>query len=218
VHRRIHGSKLAFTLIDLLVIVAVVAVIGALLVTGTVWLGDAKGRSGRINCVGNLKQCELAFSVWAGDNGGRFPMEVSTNSGGTLELVPGGNAFRHFQAISNELGGGRVLLCPSDAREGLTNFLYLNNLNISYFAGLDANTNSPQNWLCGDRNLTNGIPLNQSVMIVARGRSVSWTREMHDRCGNIGFADESVQRISNGELQDAMQKFNGGTNRIALPE
>jgi type II secretory pathway pseudopilin PulG len=219
VKRRINGSQRAFTLIELLMIVAVIAVVAALLATAGVMLKKTKTRSGRIACISNVKECEMAFMVWSGDNSGKFPMQVSTNLGGTLEWVPEGNTFRHFQAMSNELSTTRVVICPSDVRESATNFTTdFKNQNISYFVGVDASTNNSQVWLCGDRNITNGLPLNRSFMTLATGQSAGWTGEMHDRYGNVAVAGGSVQQILNRELQETMRTTSRWTNRIVLPE
>ena len=42
-------------------------------------LAAAKRKAQRINCVNNLKQDGLAFRIWEGDNGDKYPMAVSTD-------------------------------------------------------------------------------------------------------------------------------------------
>ena len=208
-----HG----FSRIELLVILAVMAVVAALIGLGLHELSKTQTRSIRIACVNNVKQCELAFMVWAEDHGGKFPMEVSTNLGGTLEWVSEGDAFRHFQVMSNELGTTYVVFCPADTRQRSTNFINFENQNISYFIGLDASKGNPQAWLCGDRNITNGSAPKSKVMTLESGQSAGWTEELHDRCGNVALADGSVRQISNAGLLN-MLKTGGWTNRVALPE
>jgi hypothetical protein len=72
-------------------------------------LARAKERAQRINCSNNLKQLGLAFKTWPLDNSDRFPFNVSTNKGGTLEFYsvrPGGydlNSALHLAVLSNEL-------------------------------------------------------------------------------------------------------------------
>ena len=212
---RTSQNHQAFTIVELVVIMAILL----LLALGVNFLVNAKARSGRMNCSGNMKGCHLAFMVWAGDNGGKLPMEVSTNAGGTLEWVSGGNAFRHFQVMSNELSTPRIPVCPSDSREIATNFTDdFKNMNISYFVGIDASKADPKSWLCGDRNITNGFASKHSVLTLQSRQSVSWTRELHNRCGNVALADGSVEQISNRDLRRLMNTNAAWSNRIAVPE
>ena len=57
-----------------------------------------------INCINNLKQVGLGLRMWAGDNDDKFPMQVSTNQGGTKEWVGSTNVFWHVLVLSNEMG------------------------------------------------------------------------------------------------------------------
>lgn len=147
---RIHCH--ALTLVEVMVIVAVLGLLIALLLPS---LAKPRARSSRINCDNNLKQIGLSFRIWAADNGDRYPMQVPVNEGGTLELVPLGNVFPHFQILSNELNTPKVLACPKDrSRKAAANFLAgFNNAHVSYFVGLDAEEARPQMLLAGDSNL-----------------------------------------------------------------
>src|ERR1051326_6908646 len=94
-------------------------------------------RGPRLNCTNRLKQVGLAFKLWAIDHTDQFPSQISTNAGGTRELLNG--VFAHFRVISNELSTPKVLLCPADLkRSSATSFAALQNPNISYFVGVDA--------------------------------------------------------------------------------
>lgn len=205
----------AFTLIALPVILAVVAILAAMLLPA---LAKAKSRAQRIQCVNNLKQDGLAFRIWEGDHDDKFPMAVSNKLGGTLEWVPGGNAFRHFQVMSNELNTPKILVCPADTRQPAADFEHLQNINISYFVGLDASDADPQMLLAGDRNITNGLPPVRTVLILPPARPTGWTAAMHNKVGNVGLSDGSVQQVSTSGLQSALKNDSGRTNRIALPE
>jgi hypothetical protein len=215
VKRICKTSKLAFTRVGLLVVLGIFAVF---LTAFYAWAAKAKARAIRYSCINNVKQCALSFMVWSGDHNDRFPMEVSNTLGGTLELVPEGNAFRHFQVMSNELSTPIVVWCPADTRRDATNFTHFQNENVSFFVGLDASKSNRQAWLCGDRNLTNGLALNHTTMKLESGQSAGWTKELHDRCGNVALADGSVQKISNVELRNTLKNAAGLTNRLALPE
>jgi len=208
-------SNQGFTLVGLIIIVAVLAILAAMLLPA---LASAKRKAKRINCVNNLKQDGLAFRLWEGDNGDKYPMAVSTNKNGTMEYAEGGNAFRHFQVMSNELNTPKILVCPADDRSAAASFARLKNQNVSYFVGLDAEETRPQMLLTGDRNVTNGLSPVRSVLELRPEIPAGWTEALHNGQGNVGLADGSVQQYTTIRLQQALQNTGDATNRVALPE
>jgi len=187
--------------------------------------------SKRINCVNNLKQLGLAYRIWAGDNNGRYPMEISVTNGGTLELVNTSDAWKTFQVMSNELSTPKILFCPEDSRRKVyaTNFGDDLKNNISYFIGLDANTNFPQALLSGDDNFeVNNFPVNSGVLNIKSNTPVqwdtsrqvhtaSWFSKAHDPRGNLLLGDGSVQMLSNPGLSHQILQTGLATNRIVIP-
>jgi prepilin-type processing-associated H-X9-DG protein len=215
ISRRFNQS--AFTLVALLVIVAVLAILAAMLLPA---LAKAKTKSTRINCVNNLKQCGLAFRIWEGDNGDKYPMDVPLAKGGTKEFDTGADTFRHFQVMSNELSTPKILICPADTRSVADNFARLKNQNVSYFVGLEANDANPQRFLDGDRNLTDASESQNGILKLVPGGPIGWTSAIHNNQGNVGLADGSVQQYSSSALREALRNSGDPTNiwRIALPE
>ena len=210
-------SNQGFTLVMLLVVIGVIAILAAMLLP---WLAGAHDRARRIQCVNNLKQSGLAFRIWEGDNGDKYPIDVPVARGGTKEFDTGADTLRHFQVMSNELSTPRILACPADTRVAADRFTRLKNQNVSYFVGLDANDAFPQRFLDGDRNITGESDPQNGILKLVPGQRASWTQDMHVNQGNVGLSDGSVQQYSNSELRDALKNSGDPTNtwRISLPE
>jgi prepilin-type N-terminal cleavage/methylation domain-containing protein/prepilin-type processing-associated H-X9-DG protein len=210
----------AMTLIEVLVVIVVLAVLVAVFLPER---GNRIRHAPRIMCVNNLKQIGLSYRIWAGDNNDKFPMQVSisdTNGGGTIELAATGNVVATFQIMSNELSTPRLLICPADTdRIAATNFTTdFNNSKISYFIGLDANTNSPQALLSGDDNFEiGGLPIKSGLLEISKNTSIAWTAARHKFAGNILLADGSVQMLNNSILTNWTHQTGLATNRLAIP-
>jgi competence protein ComGC len=204
----------AFTMIELLAVLACTVLLGALLLPA---LARRNVRSSRIGCSNNLKQIGLAFNTWALDNNDKYPMQAATTNGGTLGMSGNGVIWRDFQVMSNELSTPKILVCPQDVRDSATNFESdFSNTKISYFVGLDANETTPQQFLAGDRNLTNGTPLQNGILFITPSQPPGWTHTIHRGQGNILLDDGSVQQLSSSRLA-IMLSHTGETNRLAMP-
>ena len=207
----------ALTRIEVLVISAVS---GVLLCLALIWLLQAKRRAGSICCNCNLKQIGLAFRIWEGDNGDKYPMQVPARRGGAMEPALQGNVARIFQVMSNELSTPKILVCPADADRSVANgFAFgFDGSHVSYFAGLDANDRYPQGLLSGDSNLAvDGAPVNSGLLRIMANQSVAWTAERHQNQGNVGLADGSVQTASSPFLQKIFEQTGLATNRLVIP-
>ena len=154
-------------------------------------------RSRHLYCSNNLKQIGLSFRVWAIDNDGQFPFNVSTNAGGAMEFCVRGrdgfdsNAALHFQVMSNELSTPILLVCPKDwSTKPATGFYKLQANNVSYrlYSGTNLNESNPNavlavcpfdgNTLTCDGNVTTGKadwkPPRRALMDVVRHNYLDW--------------------------------------------
>ena len=96
-----------FTCTELITVVLVLIVLGAVLISGAV---RGQQRSKRIGCASNLATVGLSFKTWALDNGDKFPM-------GSFAEQEGVEASRYYQMMSNSLANPKVLICPADVRK-----------------------------------------------------------------------------------------------------
>ncbi len=189
----------AFTLVEMLVVIAIIGILAALLLPV---LNQSKIRAKRIWCINDLSQTGIAFHTFANDHSGKFPMAVSINDGGSMEYVQSGfssgltfyTAFYHFQVLSNDLVSPRMLVCPVDLRTAAINFQALQNSNLSYFIGATATFEKPESMLAGDRNLATNSPAQPTIMGLGSAGRLWWTWEMHQYKGNILFSDGHVDQ------------------------
>lgn len=191
-------------LLDLFVMLLAVAIV---VLVGFAYLNKPnRGVAQRINCINNLKQIGLCYRIWSGDNGDKFPSWVSTNAGGTMELVTAGFAFPDFVVMSNELGTPKIIVCPGDRKRSyVIDFARLkSDANLSYFTAPEADETLPELWLSGDRNLaTNGIALKHGLTTMPTNGAVSWTSQIHKHQGNLCLADGSVCQFTDPRLQQS---------------
>jgi prepilin-type N-terminal cleavage/methylation domain-containing protein len=240
--KNIYKQNRAFTLIELIVVIAMVAILAVCLLPA---LALAKPKAQHLTCSNNLKQVGVAFRTWALDHNGLMPMQVSAFLGGNSDtdvgvrlVIPVQTSSRGvskmFLTMSNELSTPKILFCPAEyeasIRQVATSFApsnvgnphgvpYINDLNCSYFIGVDAYETFPRMFLTGDHNLGgNGNPPTTAYLsapatgtpFVSLGNSFTsnmgpaFLNNMHFQYGNVALADGSVEWFSRSKLQDAL--------------
>lgn len=113
--KKVNGMRSRFfTLIELMLVVAIVAILCMMLLPA---ISKAKGKARQIQCGSNLKQCGLALSYYANDFNGFIVLY--------LYKMPGGNYFKGGSARWLEMLNGTwdveylkksdVAVCPAYA-------------------------------------------------------------------------------------------------------
>lgn len=191
----------AFTLLELVLVMAIITILVSLLLPS---LAKARLKASRIQCVSQLKQIGGAFHLFANDHQGRLPMEISWRDDGSREFVPGGNAYKHFQALSHELGSPKILICSTDSRLSAPAWTTLRNANVSYFLAVDAKLNISHSLFAGDRNISTSASEPTGVLQTTY-TNAQWTTNLHHSKGNLLFGDGRVAQANNEQLREALQ-------------
>lgn len=216
-------SARAITMIEALMVLAVLGILAALLFPH---FGRTRPKVWRYICINNLKQVGIAYRLFATDHQDRFPFQVSTNEGGTLEL--GGDAWRQFQVLSNELANPKMVMCPTESKERYalcaSNFCSTTPGLVSYFLNPDAAETGPRGLLSGDRHLaTNGVQLKPGMVTIHSNAVFHWTRELHPvpltnfTKGNIAFADGSAGQPDSPKLIQGFLRDVPKPKRLIIP-
>ena len=105
------GGSRSFTLVELLVVLAIISVLAGLLLPV---ISKAKEAGRAAACLSNLRQIGIALQLYVQDNNNRLPVmrdkSFDTN-GPPINALPGPDV-----ALSNYLGAVKVLRCPSDRK------------------------------------------------------------------------------------------------------
>jgi prepilin-type N-terminal cleavage/methylation domain-containing protein/prepilin-type processing-associated H-X9-DG protein len=212
-----QASQRGMTLIEMLCVIGIIALLAAMLLPA---LQRGKSKAQQIRCVSNLRQVGLASLSFAHSHEDKFPVQVSTNQGGSLEYLQAASAlsgefyfsYRHFLPLATELDTPKVLRCPADVRSEATNFASLRNENLSYFVGANPVYGRSDSALSGDRNLS---PLYGTMVRVGGVVNLKWTEEMHQHRGNVLFADGHVEQRK--DLFNPVESTNGTMTTIVMP-
>ncbi len=100
--RNVIRFRAGFTLVEHLVVIAIIGILAAILLPA---LAKARESARRTACVNNLKQLGMILSVYAGENHGKYP---------PLQDQLGVPAFEGDMVYPEYLSDTTLLICPSD--------------------------------------------------------------------------------------------------------
>lgn len=187
----------AFTLVELLVSLAIIGLLAALLAAA---LPAAMKRVRIHSCSTNLRSLAVGLLNYSSDHNARVPGANRPNSG--------------LASLSNYLSTPKILVCSSDnqimgttdkARGVATRFSGLQLTNVSYFYSGHREYGSSA-VLAGDRNFgeswsgrTPYYPLAPGIHAIVTNALYGWYRFVHEQKGNFAMADGSVRLTKSEE-------------------
>src|SRR4051794_5170951 len=101
-----HALSAGFTFVELLVVIAIIAVLAAMVLPA---LAKAKAKAQGVSCLNNLKQLQLGWFMYSGDNGDKL-----VRTGGMEQIVslandpagqPGGSRSQWVLGTMNSMPG-----------------------------------------------------------------------------------------------------------------
>lgn len=103
-----YTPRSAFTLVEVLVVLSIIAVLAAILFPV---LGRARESARRSSCQSNLRQIGLAFLQYTQDFDENYPLTTATTLGGGMSYTPASSWTTSTQSY---IRNAQIYRCPSD--------------------------------------------------------------------------------------------------------
>lgn len=179
----------AFTLVELLVVIAVIAILAALLLPA---LAGAKERARQTFCASNLRQIALAVMMFADDHEHTYPHQPED---GLPAKIMGGHGTNYYDLLMPFVGRAQLWLCPStyDSPGSLMSYHMNGFLVTSNGLKTSAVKDPSRTLLIGESG--QGTRWNEAYLRPDHDGDYLYDRPQlqHRRGGNATFADGRVQ-------------------------
>ena len=182
-------------------------------------------------------QNDAPASDFATSQSGGAKLHIGSRVVGNTQTASKG-VFGMFLVLSNEINNPKILYCPSEfetqrtpsssfadasAQNGANTVPFTNDLNVSYFIGVDSQDTVPNSFLAGDHNMGDNANPPTSLFMAASGSpsrpfislgtnaqvpttgGPGWMDNGHQKQGNVLLGDGSVQSLSRNKLYEALK-------------
>ncbi len=226
------NSRKAFTLIEMLVVIAIIALLSTFISSAT---SKAMDKSRRVGCANNLHSLCQGLIAYAADHDGDFPPHQSSSNSWPFA---GEWAVSNSNFLEDYVSDSRFYFCPTDLRnkpqtEGAecqpffpnrASGAWRTNISYTYFCGKSSSGGAngrggPENlWdLLGSSSCTmvaDLMKLGGSIPEMSATPSSAWNHRgstFSKSGGNLGYADGHVAWITLGsEISDGFVNKSGG--------
>jgi prepilin-type N-terminal cleavage/methylation domain-containing protein len=172
-----------FTLVELLVVIGVIGILASMLMPA---LARAKARANATKCLNNIRQVNLAATMYAGDHDDEYPRRMRRTATWVFALRP----------YYKDLG---VLKCPSDNFTESRSYL-MNGFNDYWQKNLpEKDYNLVMAWRYPHGMKLSSIPLPSDTVIF--GEKKKGSRHVHMDFGQLSKDDEGKEKEGNDRAE-----------------
>lgn len=199
----------AFTLIELLLVIALIAVLSALLFSAG---HNARSRTDRVLCVGNLRQISTASIAYSADHQGQWPLNMIDDENGNKVFLEA--LLPYFESIPKKPASDfrkSPFICPAERKNAPNSGSLHEGVYLVRSRGLSYAQNSFLQATAANRRvgLRASVQYPSELVLymdfqghylmdagrLIQGERIQQIKERHGQMANAAFADGSVRPV-----------------------